>query len=272
MCHSAERFRISANAARASAICGARPAIAFSGSGRGDRAVAENISRMDCSNPGRSAGVWTRRYLSTNAATPLSASARATFQPSFSMDKVRKPPPGATTTAAPLALAGSGRKGVSVATVTLRANRLPYWLCQDSGFFAPGSGPVPISIALGCEGVAMGVIRSFCAWAGVASAATNARLATTKRERVDPAKAHFIQRFDTCLTLPSPSTVFIFVVKRYYPTGRVVSCERSLADVYNREPIWKVKIARYYWSFVEVNDDGMPEVLVCLFNSPFGGG
>jgi hypothetical protein len=74
----------------------------------------------------------------------------------------------------------SGRKGVSVATVTLRANRLPYWLYQDSGFFAPGGGPVPISIASGCEGVAMGVIRSSCARAGDASAATSASTATTK--------------------------------------------------------------------------------------------
>src|SRR6185295_9566771 len=103
------------------------------------------------------------------------------------MDKVRKPPPGATTTAAPLALARSGRKGVNVATVTLRANRLPYCVCQDSEFFAPGSGPVPISIALGCEGVAMGVILSFCAWTAEI-AVTNASPATTKREMVDPAK------------------------------------------------------------------------------------
>ena len=52
-------------------------------------------------------------------------------------------------TAAPLALAGSGRNGVIVATVTLRANLLPYWKCQDSGAFASGSGAVPISIAFG---------------------------------------------------------------------------------------------------------------------------
>ncbi len=199
ICHSAERFRISANAARASAICGARPAIAFSGSGRGGRAVPENISRMDCSNPAMSAGVWFKRYLRTNAATPFSASARATFQPSFSMDKVRKPPPGATTTAAPLALTGSGRKGVNVAIVTLRANRLPYWVCQDSGFFAPGNGPVPISIALGCEGVAMGVILSFWAWARTLITTMNASAATIKLEVDDFANDRFVLRFDTCL-------------------------------------------------------------------------
>ena len=94
--------------------------------------MLENISAIDRSNPAMSAGVWFSRYLRTNAATPRSASARATFQPSFSIDRVRKPPPGATTTAAPLALAGSGRNGVIVATVTLRANWLPYWECHDS--------------------------------------------------------------------------------------------------------------------------------------------
>src|SRR5207248_1957278 len=55
-------------------------------------------------------------------------------------------------------------------TVILRANRLPYWLCQDSCAVAPGSGAVPSSIALGCGGVGTGVILSFWASAGVASA------------------------------------------------------------------------------------------------------
>jgi hypothetical protein len=91
----------------------------------------------------------------------LSASARATFQPSFSIDSVRKPPPGATITAAPVAFEASGRKGVRVATVTLRANMLPYWLCHVSGAVAPGKGPVPSSIALGCAGISMAVIASF---------------------------------------------------------------------------------------------------------------
>ncbi len=51
-------------------------------------------------------------------------------------------------TAAPLALLASGKKGVSVATVTLRANLLPYCECQDSCALACGSGPVPSSMAL----------------------------------------------------------------------------------------------------------------------------
>src|SRR4030095_15164708 len=158
------------------------------------------------------------------------------------MDHVRKPPPGATMTAAPLALAASGKKGVSVAIITLRANLLPYWLCQDSGFFAPGSGPVPTSIALGCAGVAMGVIRSFCAWADAASETTNASAANTKREVVDRAKARFVQRFDICLTPLFPPTVFLFVVEGYYR-------RRSSSATTDRSPslqwgtIWKVKIA-----------------------------
>jgi hypothetical protein len=66
-------------------------------------------------------------------------------------------------TAAPVALAGSGRKGVSVATVTLRANELLYWRCQDSVDVAPGRAPVPSSIALGWTGIGMGTILSSCA-------------------------------------------------------------------------------------------------------------
>ncbi len=99
----------------------------------GDLSPIHNLNRLGQILIGlsRSAGVWLGRYLSTNAATPLSVSARATFQPSFSIDSVRKPPPGATITAAPVAFDGSGRNGRRVATVTFRANRLPYWLCHD---------------------------------------------------------------------------------------------------------------------------------------------
>jgi hypothetical protein len=106
--------------------------------------------------------------LSTKAATPRSASARATFQPSFSIDRVRKPPPGATITAAPLAFDGSGRKGRRVATVTFRANLLPYWECHDSEAVAPGNGPVPSSTASGCAGISIAEILSLGAFfAGV---------------------------------------------------------------------------------------------------------
>src|SRR6185437_6737615 len=40
-------------------------------------------------------------------------------------------------------------------------NLLPYWLCHDSGVAAPGSGPVPSSIASGCAGISMATILSF---------------------------------------------------------------------------------------------------------------
>ncbi len=168
--HSAARLRTGAKAARASAICGPRLAIDAIGSTRCAGTGPDSISRIDFPKPSRSAGVWLRRYFSTNAATPRSASARATSQPSFCIDSERKPPPGATITAVPVALAGSGRNGVSVATVTLRANTLPYWRCQASGFFASGSAPVPSSIAAGCAGMAMEVIASSCALAGAAIA------------------------------------------------------------------------------------------------------
>ena len=71
-------------------------------------------------------GVGISRYLRTNAATPRAASALATSEPSFSIDSDLNPPPGATITAVPLALAGSGRNGVSVATLTSRAKFFPY--------------------------------------------------------------------------------------------------------------------------------------------------
>ena len=160
--HSPARSRTRAKAARASAICGPRPAIASAGSMRRGGPPA-NISRIDCSKAFISAGVWLSRYFSTNAATPRSASARATSQPSFSIDRVRKPPPGATITAVPVALAGSGRNGVRVATVTLRAKTLSYWRCHDSAVPAPGSAPVPSSMASGWAGIAIGTIASSCA-------------------------------------------------------------------------------------------------------------
>ena len=39
--------------------------------------------------------------------------------------------------------------GMGAATVTFRANMLPYWRCQASGAVASGNGPVPSSIASG---------------------------------------------------------------------------------------------------------------------------
>jgi hypothetical protein len=51
---------------------------------------------------------------------PASASARATSIPSLPMSTATKPPPGTTITAAPVAMAGSGRTGRSVGRVTFR--------------------------------------------------------------------------------------------------------------------------------------------------------
>jgi hypothetical protein len=52
----------------------------------------------------------------------------------------------------------------------LRANELPYWLCQLSLVLASGSGPVLSEIADGCAGMAIGVILSSSAIAGWAEA------------------------------------------------------------------------------------------------------
>ena len=78
------------------------------------------ISPMNFIVSAGSAGVWIRRYLRTKAAIPRAARARATCQPSWSIARAMKAPPGATITAAPVALAGSGRTGVRVGRVTLR--------------------------------------------------------------------------------------------------------------------------------------------------------
>ncbi len=123
--HSFARSRTRANAAFASAIIGAR---VTEGScvPAGRLAAPENIWRIDSSNSGMVAGVWFKRYFKTKAATPFAASALATFQPSFSIESVRNPPPGATITAAPVDLPVAGRNGVSVAMVTFRAKTLPY--------------------------------------------------------------------------------------------------------------------------------------------------
>src|SRR5690606_17829206 len=177
--HSSARLRTRANAARASSSCGASiPAASLAPGSRGGRGP-ESMSRIDLANPSRSSGVWLRRYLSTNAATPRSASARAPSQPSFSIDSERKPPPGATMTAAPVALAGSGRNGVSVASVTLRANTRSYWRCQASLAVAPGNGPVPRTMASGWAGIAIGTMVSSCA----AAADAHSRLAAASSRR-----------------------------------------------------------------------------------------
>jgi hypothetical protein len=104
-------------------------------------------------------------------------------------------------------MAGSGRNGVSVATVTLRAKTLPYWLCQDSGTVALGSGPVPSSMAFGCAGIAIGVILSFSASAGAARAQASATTtAIGQIERTTPEIVIFRPMASPCLRALAPST------------------------------------------------------------------
>src|SRR6185312_7899360 len=119
-------------------------------------------------------------------------------EPSFSMERERKPPPGATITAVPVDCAGSGRYGVSVAMVTLRAKFRSYWRYQPSDPVAPGRGPVPSTIPSCWAGVGIGVILSFCACAGVAMAQAKANAITATRPqvgRVDADLAIFNLRF-----------------------------------------------------------------------------
>ena len=80
-----------------------------------------------------------------------------------------------------VALAGSGRKGVSVASVTLRANTRSYWWCQASLWVAPGSGPVPSAMASGCAGVSIATIVS--SWAKAAPAQSRLLAAASRHQR-----------------------------------------------------------------------------------------
>ncbi|WP_205619674.1 hypothetical protein [Eudoraea adriatica] len=77
-------------------------------------------------------GVGWSLYFSTNAAIPCAFNASATSQPSFPSESHRKPPPGATITAAPFAFPGSGMKGVRVAVIMFLAMGSPHCLNQVS--------------------------------------------------------------------------------------------------------------------------------------------
>ena len=128
--HSLARLTMSAYAASASCSwfdkshrgCAGRGAL----SPAPDDPAAAKVRSIDCLSPSSDSGVGWSRYLSTNAAIPFAFSASATSQPSLPIDSHRKPPPGATITAAPVALPGAGRNGVSVAVDTLRAIGLPH--------------------------------------------------------------------------------------------------------------------------------------------------
>jgi hypothetical protein len=62
----------------------------------------------------------------------------------------------------------------------------------------------------------MGVILSFCAWAGAPITAMNASAATIKLEVDSCANDSFVQRFDTCLIPPSPPTVDPWFIERRF--------------------------------------------------------
>src|SRR5688572_5259574 len=65
------------------------------------------------------------RYLSTSAATPLLFNHCATMPPTLSQPSSRSAPPGATTTAFPVAFPASGRNTVTVGSLTLVIVRSP---------------------------------------------------------------------------------------------------------------------------------------------------
>src|SRR6188472_3551847 len=83
-------------------------------------AAAAKVRFIDSLKASRDSGVGKSRYFNTKAAMPRSARACATSHPSLPIDNHLKPPPGATMTAAPFALPGFGKKGVSVALEILR--------------------------------------------------------------------------------------------------------------------------------------------------------
>ncbi len=76
----------------------------------------------------------TRRYFNTKQVTPFFTSQRATSNPSLSIDKARKAPPGQITTEVPFALPGSGLNIVKVGLLTLYTARVfhPFWLFSAS--------------------------------------------------------------------------------------------------------------------------------------------
>src|SRR5688572_17856274 len=94
--------------------------------------AAAKVLFIDSLKASRDSGVGLSRYLSTKAAMPRSAKACATSHPSLPIDNHRKPPPGATMTAAPLAVPGLGKNGVSVAVEMFRAIGSPHCRNQVS--------------------------------------------------------------------------------------------------------------------------------------------
>ena len=128
------------------ALCAVSAEAAAAGRGRFIHAVKSSSD----------SGVGWSRYLSTKAAIPCFVSASATSQPSLPIESHLKPPPGATITAAPFALPGSGRKGVRVAVEMFRAIGSPHWRNQVSGAGWSSTPPVPSGMAFGSAGASRG--------------------------------------------------------------------------------------------------------------------
>ena len=94
--------------------------------------------------------------LASGAFTVSELQAEATSQPSLPIDSHRNPPPGATITAAPLAVPFSGKKGVSVALEMFLAIGSPHCLNQLSGAGWFSTLPVFRGIELGSSGASKG--------------------------------------------------------------------------------------------------------------------
>ena len=112
-----------------------------------------------------SLGVSNVRYLRTKAVTPWAARAWATSRPSACIVRYRKPPPGAMTTAAPVAVPGSGLKTSSVGRVTFRttSKRAPGNGLTTSTWVAcsePGAAPGQTSKVWAVAGNARAVART----------------------------------------------------------------------------------------------------------------
>src|SRR4029079_334225 len=105
------------------------------------------------------------RYFSSNAAMPLLFNHCATLPPSLSQPRSRSAPPGATTTAAPVALAAAGRKMVTVGSLTFVIVRSPVGeVVVASGMVQPsepGALPGHRRISCGtCATASLAIARS----------------------------------------------------------------------------------------------------------------
>ena len=108
-----------------------------------------------------SAGVWFSRYLSTNAATPLLGQ-RARDIPALVLHRQRAEAAAGRDDHRGAARLGRVRQERRERRDRDVARELAAVLAVPRfGRVAPGSGPVPSSIASGCGGISMAIILSF---------------------------------------------------------------------------------------------------------------